>query len=360
MNSRCLTLLLLCATILCASPVAAEEPITIGAVVSVTGPAAEQGKNWLQGATLAIEDLQAEGAQVILQVEDDGTNPVQAVAAFKRLQLRGNLAGVVGGTWDFLAAALYPLAQESRIPFITPTNPPEIVADGAKGNPWVFTNGLSLQATEAVLARFISRRNPRSCAILVPAVPFGALHAEVVDRLCRTSKARVISNESFEFSGYLDTIRGWANRVAPQKPDLIFMLSEYSALDVFMRELERLRVTAAVVTTQHLDEAAKLSRNPSRYERAFGVYPRPPAQSFISRFKKRFGHEPKVYSVEGYDAVGFLVTAHRAGARPPPPGLEYQGVSGLHRVQEGMPALLGASAVLMQIDADGALRIVTE
>ena len=117
--------LLFAILMLCAAPRAVAEPppqkIRIGAVVSLTGYAEKNGRNWLEGAQLAIEDLNRDGIACELLVEDDQTTPVKAVTAFTKLAVVDKVQAVVGGTWDFLAEAVFPLAQRYHVPFVTPT-----------------------------------------------------------------------------------------------------------------------------------------------------------------------------------------------------------------------------------------------
>jgi ABC-type branched-subunit amino acid transport system substrate-binding protein len=114
----------LCALILLLPLMAAAEDTNLkrtklGAIVSLTGDAARNGRNWLEGAQLAIDELQAEGRQISLVVEDDGTVPARVATSFVKLATVDRVGGIIGGTWDFLAETAYPLAKQYRVPFIT-------------------------------------------------------------------------------------------------------------------------------------------------------------------------------------------------------------------------------------------------
>lgn len=339
--------------------IADDDIVRIGAIASLSGPAGEQGRNWLQGAELAAEQISKNGVRVELLVEDDGSNPASAAAAFKKLLQKGKIAGVIGGTWDFLAAPLYPLALQFKVPFVTPTNPPEIVEESAKDNPWVFSNGLSFAASERAIDRFLGTSRPRSVAILVPQVPFGIRHAEIIERVSQRLSLKVVERTDFAVETYREVHRVWPSKVAALKPDLVFVVASYDVLDLLMREFERVKFSPIVLTTQHLDEAVRLSGNAERYRRSYGVYPSQSDPTFRKNFEQRFAHAPKVYSAEGFDSLGFLVE-HRH-ASPPPPGAIYAGVTGLHTVRADSRSLSDGEAVIMEVTSTGQLReVVTD
>jgi branched-chain amino acid transport system substrate-binding protein len=334
----------------------AEPELRVGAIVSLSGPAAEQGNNWLQGAQLAAEELVGEGTAVTLVVEDDMTKPAQASAAFRKLAEISKVHALIGGTWDFLGEAIYPLAQSSKRPLVTPSNPVEIFSAAAQVNPWVFTNGLSMDATEKALLPLVERERPKAAALIVPNVPFGLAHADAVRRALVAHGTSIVMEEHFEYAGYHDTLRGLAAKAKRIGADFILCLTDYGALDVFATELEKLRYFPVIVTTQHLDEAVRLSKKPARYRRAFGIYPQPPSAEFVARFSKRFGVPPKVYAAEGYDALKFLVTALKAKVNfeQRTPRIEYQGEVGHHRLGDSRQ-LVHASAVILGVAPDGSL-----
>ena len=330
--------------------------IVIGALASLTGPAAEQGQNWLEGAILAAEELKNEGGEVSLRVEDDQTIPARVPGILRKLAAIDRVQAVIGGTWDFLSEAAHPVAKQLKIPFVTPSNPAEIIDAAAGDNPYVFTNGLSLQATERAMRGFLKKYKPAAASIIVPNVPFGVMHGDMLEKLAAELGIRILSRENFEYAGYQETLRALALKLSRGgKPELVFCLSDYSAIDVFAAQLERQHFFPLLLTTQHLDQALALSGRPARYERAFGIYPRIDDPGFAARFAARFGHKPRVYSANGYDAVKFLTAALRAGADISRAEFEYRGILGLYRARAGTRALLlEDQAVIMAVKA-GAL-----
>ena len=122
-----------------------------------------------------------------------------------------------------------------------------------------------------------------------------------------------------------------------------------------MTELENLGRTPAVLTTQHLEGAYKLSsNNDKRYANCYAVHPRYNHAAFDEKFKKKFGTLPGVYAAEGYDAAQFLARATHAGGINKP-GFAYEGLKGSYSYTPGQNGLLKDKAILVQMKG-GAMR----
>lgn len=340
----------LLAVLLIHDMVSAESPIRIGVVVSLTGPAAEQGKNWLDGARLAAGELKASGQSVELLIEDDATSAAQASSAFTKLATVSHVQAAIAGTWDFTAEAVFPLAKRFKIPTITPTNPIEIFSEESRTNPYVFTNGLSIAATQEAFEDFVRQHEVKSLAIVVPNVPFGLLHADMIESVAKQQGIKVTSRRQFDYGGYLDTLRAAALRISKEKPDLVFCLTDYGALNAFASELQKFSFYPILLTTQHLDEAVKLAKDPKRFARAYGIYPKPASGNFKEKFILQYGYEPKVYAAEGYEAVAFLMAAISAGVDLSKGGFAYEGVTGKLEAARTSRSLSNEKAVILHFE----------
>lgn len=103
-----------------------ENPIRIGAVISLSGDASPWGEYARDGMNLAAKTINANGGvngrKVEITIEDDHTDPKQGVSAFNKLVTIDKVDGVIGGVFDFTAQPLIPLAKTNQIPFISASN----------------------------------------------------------------------------------------------------------------------------------------------------------------------------------------------------------------------------------------------
>ena len=326
--------------------------IKIGAIASLQGGAAEQGKNWLDGAMLAVEELNQQGIQSKLIVEDDSTQSSKAASAFSKLAKIDQVNAVIGGTWDYLGEAVYPMALKNKLFILTPSNPKENLSDSAKKNPFVLTNGLSLAAEERVIELFLRATKKKKIGIVSVQVPFATAHSDLIKKVSLSLGLEIVGEIEISLEDQLSAFKLAAQRISKKAPEIVYIVADYNGLDLFMAELENIHASPVVLTTQHLEGAFELSsKNPTRYKNCFGVHPKYDRTSFDTRFAARFGRSPKVFAAEGFDAAQFLIRAfHQSPLGPANPAFSYTGLKGEYRLVSGQNSIVNEQAVIVHIE----------
>lgn len=101
----------------------AAEPIKIGSVLSVTGPAAFLGDPELKTLQLYVEELNKKGGVIGRPLQlvnyDDGSDAGKANGFAKRLLEDDKVDILVGGTTTGSTMSMAPLAEKSATPFIS-------------------------------------------------------------------------------------------------------------------------------------------------------------------------------------------------------------------------------------------------
>ena len=111
------------ASSLCTSLAGAAEPIRIGSVLSVTGPAAFLGDPELKTLQMYIEDINRKGGVVGRQLQlvhyDDGSDANKANGFAKRLIDDDKVDVLIGGTTTGSTMSMVPLVERAGLPFIS-------------------------------------------------------------------------------------------------------------------------------------------------------------------------------------------------------------------------------------------------
>ena len=117
----------------------AQEPIRIGAFLSVTGPAAFLGDPEQKTLEMYVERLNAAGGingrKVALTVYDDAGDAEKARTFTKRLIEQDKVDVIVGGSTTGTTMAAVPLVEQAQVPFISLAGAVVIVEPAKK---WVF------------------------------------------------------------------------------------------------------------------------------------------------------------------------------------------------------------------------------
>ncbi|WP_153161549.1 ABC transporter substrate-binding protein [Zoogloea sp. 1C4] len=125
MNKRTTLKTLFAGTVLALGSFAAiaNEPIKIGSILSVTGPAAFLGDPELKTLQLYVEDINKKGGVLGRQIQlvhyDDGSDANKANGFAKRLIDDDKVDLIVGGTTTGSTMSTVPLVEKAGVPFIS-------------------------------------------------------------------------------------------------------------------------------------------------------------------------------------------------------------------------------------------------
>jgi branched-chain amino acid transport system substrate-binding protein len=101
-----------------AAPAGAAEPIKIGALLAVTGPASFLGAPEARTLEMLVEELNAKGGlagrPVQLIVKDTGASPEKAISFAKQLIEEDQVLAIIGPSTSGETMAVKPIAQEAR------------------------------------------------------------------------------------------------------------------------------------------------------------------------------------------------------------------------------------------------------
>ena len=119
--------------------VADAATIKIGMVLPVTGPAADNGKNSLIGAKIALDRVNKAGGvlgkQVELLTEDDQTTNPGAVLAFSKLAAQPDIVAFIGSVRSTQNHAMAPDILKAGKPVCFGGTDPKLTK---MGNPWLI------------------------------------------------------------------------------------------------------------------------------------------------------------------------------------------------------------------------------
>lgn len=131
-----------------------SEPITIGAVINLTGAQAALGEAQLRGLEMAIDEINEEGGiegrHLELVTQDAGESPTTAVTAFNSVVESGARL-VMGPVFGGQMEALLEPAADAQVPIFTNSGTASVTEHGS---PWVFRWIPSDSLTKAAWVHF--------------------------------------------------------------------------------------------------------------------------------------------------------------------------------------------------------------
>src|SRR5512137_129243 len=114
---------LVVASFLPAAALAAPEPIPVGALVAVTGPAALLGAPEARTLEMLVQELNAKGGvggrPVKLVLKDTGGSPEKAVSFARQLVEEEKVVAIIGPSTSGESMAVKAIAEEARTPLLS-------------------------------------------------------------------------------------------------------------------------------------------------------------------------------------------------------------------------------------------------
>ena len=202
------------ALILAAFGAMAADPIKIGSVLSVTGPAAFLGDPELKTLQLYVDDINKKGGVIGRPLQlvhyDDGSDANKANSFAKRLIDDDKVDILVGGTTTGATMSMVPLAEKSGTPFISLAGAVVIIEPVKKH---VFkTPHTDRMAAEKVFED-MKKRGITKVALLSETSGFGASGKKETEGVAAKYGITLVANETYgpkdtDMSPQLTKIKG--------------------------------------------------------------------------------------------------------------------------------------------------------
>lgn len=175
-----------------------NEPIKIGSVLSVTGPAAFLGDPELKTLQLYVERINAQGGVLGRKLEliqyDDGGDANKANNFTKRLLESDKVDLIIGGTTTGSTMAMAPLVDKAGVPFISLAGGVVIIEPVKK---WVFkTPHTDRMAAEKVFAD-MKKRGITKVALLSETSGFGQSGRKETQAVASKYGIEIIADETY-------------------------------------------------------------------------------------------------------------------------------------------------------------------
>ena len=349
--------LLIFCSIIVTSSLCAAEPVSIGAVLPLSGKFASYGNKALQGIELAMERYNSKGlskkSPVKLLIKDSEGLPEVAERMVKELGREG-VDVIIGPILSSTADSAARRAQHIGIPIITMTQKEGITDIGD----WVFRNCITNAAQVKGLVRHAVDGGIKKAAVLYPDNAYGRELSTVFDVEMAKMGGEVVVAKSYR-DGQTDFGPEIKAMVGPdflkkmkayteerekrfkeaersgigkdQKNDLIkprpgfdaIFIADYSErVGLIVPQLAFFDVTGIKLLGISGWNSPNLLKLAGRYldnavfvDGFFGGSQRPDVKEFVELYLKTFGEEPTILEAQAFDTAGMVLSVALEGIR---------------------------------------------
>jgi branched-chain amino acid transport system substrate-binding protein len=367
--SRIFSLCMVTALTALAAPAEAADPIKIGVMAESSGPNAEAGVYQINGAKMALEEINKAGGvlgrQIELRIEDNQSSNPGSVLAVSKLTSGGDLTALIGSVRSTQIQAVAPTVMKAGLPMMIGGTDYGLTHSN---NPWIFRARPNDGYSAKVIADFgVNTLKLKKWAIVHSTDAFGNGGK---NNLTESLKALGITPVTVQ--GFTSNSQDFTPIVLAIKQSGADAVSSYIAnstdVGIFAKQLRQLGVKAEWVGSPSLstDTAMKLAADAlhGTYSIAdFATGSSPEAEAYAKKYKDKYKIEPDLYSAWSYDAVNLLALAIKNANSTKPEDIQkalhgikgYKGVEGTYTFDKNGDGLHGYNIVKNE---DGKIKFV--
>ena len=300
-----------------------SETIKIGSTAPLTGPVAIYGVTSINGAKLAMEEINKNGGVLGKQIEyivlDSKGDSTEAITAYNRLVDEGIVA-YLGEITSKPTLAIAEVAAQDNMPMITPTGTQFNITEAG---PNVFRVCFTDPYQGVVLANLAKKNlNAKTVALLVNnSSDYSDGVAEAFVKEAEKLGLQVVAKEGYA-EGDKD-FRAQLTKVAAANPDVLLVPDYYEQAALISTQAREVGVTATFIGPDGWDGVAK-ALDSSSYGAIENSYftnhysvedQNEKVQNFLKAYREKYNEEPSAFSALAYDTAYLMKDAiEKAGS----------------------------------------------
>jgi branched-chain amino acid transport system substrate-binding protein len=324
------------------------DVIKIGVTTPLTGPVAASGHYIAYGCRITETFLNEKGGimgkKVQVIIEDNKSNPKEAVATAEKLIVRDKVPVMMGAWSSTYTLAVMPKLMEYGVPMVVETSSSGKIT--TSGNPWIFRISPTSEMEAVAFGRKVDQFKIKKADFLVLNNDWGLGAAKQFSKMLKSKGIKV---------GVMETMDAGAQDMSAQLAktkasggDTLFVTTSVEQLTLLLKQAKEQRLTSRIITTggssspDQLIEQAGAAADGSYHLLFFAPWfpqsaPNPDiAQKFVDEWMKR-GHKfaGLTEGFRGYDGIMTIAAGIEAAKSTKPDdirkalwGVKVHGVNG--------------------------------
>ena len=343
-----------------------SNEIFIGEYGSLSGNDATFGTSTNKGIRLAFDEINEKGGikgrKIKLITYDNESDAGKAAAVVTRLITQDNVVAILGEVASSRTKAAAPIAQENKIPMITPSSTnTEITKIGDH----IFRICFIDPFQGLVMAKFATDNlKAKKLAILRDvkndySVELSNVFAENIKKM----GGEIVADLSYQANDI--DFKAQLTQIRSKNPDAIFIPGYYSEVGLISKQARELGIKAPLLggdgwDSVKLHEIGREAINGSYYSNHYTTETdEAPVVEFIKKYKARYNETPDGLAALGYDAARILAEAMERAPEITPKAIrdeiaktkDFSGATGKITLDENRNAVKSAVVVEVQGEA---------
>jgi len=317
-----------------------EKEIKIGAILPLTGDAAQWGIPPLRGAELAVQEINSSNflnSKISLIVEDGKCDPKEGVSAFNKLVSINKVRLIMGEVCSSVTLAIAPIAEKNKILLISPASTNPKISEAGD---YIFRVIPSDALRGKVFAEYVFNKGYRKVGIIYINNEGGKGNRDSFKKRFEELGGQIVIEERYE-PGATD-MRTQLTKIKNVYPEVVMVVSYPSDTPILMKQAKELGLnTPLYFQTEAVEDPNVLREAGNAAEGVIYILPAPAEgekpNEFIQRYEKAYGKKPELFAAEAYDIIWLIANAIKETGKTDPTSIkdylytvkDYPGASGV-------------------------------
>ena len=294
----------------------AGDKVKIGVFMSTTGTTANFGISSVNGIKMAADEINAAGGingkQVELLVQDDRSDASEAATIVTKFVTQDQVNAVIGEVASSRSIAAAPIAQNAKIPMLTPSSTnPEVTKKGD----FIFRSCFIDPYQGAAIAQFAAKTlGAKTAAIMVDRKnDYSTGLEKVITETFTRLGGKMVATQSYQegdqdFNAQLTSLKG-------TNPEVIFVPGYYNDVGLIAKQARDKGITVPLIggdgwDSEQLYKIGGTALNGSFFTNHYSPFDTAPnVVKFVSDYKSRYNSTPDALAATAYDAANIMFDA---------------------------------------------------
>lgn len=237
---------------------ATGEPIKIGVVLSVTGPAAPFGISERDAFEILVKKQNSEGGingrPLEIVFYDDQSNPTESARGVTKLIQQDGVVALFGPTMGTGTLAAAPIMEANEVPTLAPNGTISITSKENSFFPWVFRSAYTEQISiDGVMEEGVFKPGHKRFAIMYQEDAYGKTAADYAVKLAEERGLEVVANMGAPLTAI--DLTAVATKIRNAKPEVVLLQTSAPPLGAaFVRAAKQVGLEAQIVGSSSLNQ----------------------------------------------------------------------------------------------------------
>ncbi len=292
------------------------DKVRIGVFMSTTGSTANFGISSVNGIKMAADEINAAGGingkQVELLVQDDRSDASEAATIVTKFVTQDMVHAVIGEVASSRSIAAAPIAQNAKIPMLTPSSTnPEVTKKGD----FIFRSCFIDPYQGAAIAQFAAKTlGAKTAAIMVDRKnDYSTGLEKVINETFAKFGGKIVATQSYQegdqdFNAQLTSLKG-------SNPEVIFVPGYYNDVGLIAKQARDKGITVPLIggdgwDSEQLYKIGGTALNGSYFTNHYSPFDTDPrVVKFVNDYKKLYSGTPDALAATAYDAANIMFDA---------------------------------------------------